>query len=268
MKQNFFTYSDGRKLSWYETGIGAPLVLLHGWSLSAAAFGEIAEILNSGYRLLIVDIPGHGDSSPAPGHELTALATDIAEWLLEVIDEPVSLAGWSLGGMLALQMASSRMVPLTRLVLTGTTPRFTNTEDWNSGLPNSQVQALSRNLKRKFESTLTDFFKLTFAGETLSLERLRTIRNFAVLNKPLPDKEVTLEFLNLLSNQDQRDVLADINCPVIVMHGTEDQVAPFAAGQYIVENVVDGAMIAFPNVGHAPFWSAPRKFSDVLLEFC
>lgn len=268
MKQHFFHFDDDRKLSWYEGGEGPPLVLLHGWSISAAAFEEVADRLCQDFHILVPDLPGHGNSSVTIDNDLAGLADDLTTWLQKVADEPVILAGWSLGGMLAMQIASNSLHPLKQLVLIGTTPRFTNKDDWSLGLPAAQVHALKRNLKRHFEKTLAEFFRLTLSGEAISPERLRAIRNFAVINKPLPEKDTAVSFLEVLACQDQRESLASIDCPVLVMHGSEDQVSPIAAGRYIAEAVKDGSLVEFPGVGHAPFWSKPEVFADTLREHC
>lgn len=267
MKQHYFRFADGRQLSWYEAGSGPPLVFLHGWSISAAAFAEIAELLAVDYRLLIPDLPGHGDSSPAHQNDLAGLSADLVAWLQAINPGPVFLAGWSLGGMLAMHIAGAGLLSLKSLVLIGTTPRFTNADDWAYGLPAAQVHVLARNLKRRFEPTLGEFFKLTLAGEVIDIERLRSIRNFAVRNSPLPDKNVAGELLAFLAVQDQRDVLVELDCPVLVMHGAADQVSPLAAGRFLAEQTGNGQLAVFDGVGHAPFWSQPRIFVKVLREF-
>ena len=268
MTRNYFQFADGGRLSWYETGNGPPLVMLHGWSISADAFAEIAELLSSDYRLLIPDLPGHGVSSPAPTNDIAGLSAGLVTWMNAILDGPVILAGWSLGGMVSIEIARSRAIAVDKLALIGTTPRFTNCEGWDHGLPATQVHALSRNLKRRFEVTLGEFFSLSLAGEALTSERLRTIRNFAVRSSRLPDKRVALSLLEHLAVQDQRDDLAAIDCPVVVMHGEADQVSPVAAGRALAAAVPDAKMIEFAGVGHAPFWSKPEAFVDCLREYC
>lgn len=268
MKENYFKLADGRQLTWYEIGRGRPLVLLHGWSMSAAVFNEIGLLLASDFRLLIPDLPGHGGSSPALQNDLAGIAADLIRWIAAIEEKPVTLIGWSLGGMLSLEIVSQNKLPVDRLVLIGTTPRFTICDDWMFGLPAVQVQALVRNLERRFESALGDFFALSFAGENISDERLRTIRNFAVRQSPLPDHEVALDLLNMLRVQDQRDILADIHQPVRVLHGELDRIVPVAAGRYLAEMLPQGEFIEFAAIGHAPFLSQPQNVAEKIREFC
>lgn len=268
MKGHCFNLADGRQLTWYEIGQGRPLVLLHGWSMSAAVFSEMAGVLASDFRLLIPDLPGHGGSSASSRNTLAGIAADLVPWLSTVVREPVSLVGWSLGGMLSLEIAGQRVLPVDRLVLIGTTPRFTLNDDWTFGLPPAQVRALARNLARRFEATLGDFFSLAFAGENISKERLRTIRNFAVRQSSLPDHAVALDLLNMLAVQDQRAILPDITPPTLVLHGELDQIAPVAAGRYLAEVLPQGVFAGFAGVGHGPFLSKPRDVVAKIREFC
>ena len=268
MKKNRFKQPDGRSLTWYEIGQGRPLVLLHGWCMSAAVFNEVAAALSADFRLLIPDLPGHGESCPAPQNDLAGIANDLSHWLSAVEQTPVALGGWSLGGMLALEIASQNMLPVERLVLIATTPRFTVHEDWRFGLPSVQVRALSRNLERRFEATLGDFFSLAFAGEAIAKERLRTVRRFAVHQSPLPDRSVALGLLKVLASQDQREILAQIHQPVLVIHGEIDQIAPVAAGRCLAAMLPHGSLAEFSGVGHGPFLSQPQAAVAKIREFC
>ncbi len=268
MRARQFQRTDGRQLTWYETGQGRPLVLLHGWAMSAAAFQELAGLLAVNFRVLVPDLPGHGKSSPAGRNDLAGLTAVLTDWLAALETEPVTLAGWSLGGMLSLQIASEGQLAVNRLVLIGSTPKFTAGNDWPFGLPVSQVRAMVRNLKRQFESTLAEFFALTFAGERISIDRLRTIRNFAVRASSLPDQEVAIALLNMLAEQDQRDILYNIRIPAMVLHGELDRISPVGAGQAMADMLPHGEYVPFHGIGHAPFLSKPQDVAARLMGFC
>jgi pimeloyl-[acyl-carrier protein] methyl ester esterase len=268
LKAANFQLPDGRQLAWYEIGQGRPLVLLHGWAMSAAVFSEVAALLSADFRLLIPDLPGHGNSSASLQNDLAGISADLGCWLTDIEQEAVTLVGWSLGGMLSLEVAHQKQLPVDRLVLVGTTPRFTMSDDWAFGLPAVQVRALARNLERSFEATLAGFFALAFAGESMSKERLRTIRSFAVKQSPLPDHDAALGLLKLLASQDQRAILPEIHQPALVLHGDLDQIAPVAAGRALAEMLPKGLFSAFSGVGHGPFLSQPQAVVAKIREFC
>ena len=268
MKERQFQRPGGGSLTWYEAGQGKPLVLLHGWAMSAAAFQELAGLLAENYRVLVPDLPGHGKSSPAGRNDLAGLSGVLTDWLSSLAAKPYTLVGWSLGGMLSLQITSDGKLPVERLSLIGTTPKFTAGDDWSFGLPVAQVRAMARNLKRQFEATLAEFFSLAFAGESLSIDRLRMIRNFAVRASSLPDQDVAFELLEVLAEQDQRDILSRIQIPAMVLHGELDQISPVGAGRAMAAMLPFGEYVPFAGIGHAPFLSKPHDVAVRLLEFC
>jgi pimeloyl-ACP methyl ester carboxylesterase len=102
-------------------GSGAPVVLLHGVSLGAAAWAPLLPAL-SGYRLLAVDLPGHGLSDPVRYRrgEVRAHACDLIDDVFDALglgEAPV--IGHSLGGMFALWHAAARPGRISRLVAVG-----------------------------------------------------------------------------------------------------------------------------------------------------
>ncbi len=268
MKLERFKLPGGDDLAWYEAGHGRPLVLLHGWAMSASVFSELASMLADDFRLLIPDLPGHGASSPAARNDLESITSRLNCWLEATESAPVVLGGWSLGGMLALEMARQNPQSVDRLLLFGTTPRFTSGDGWAFGLPEAQVRVLSRNLARRFETTLADFFNLAFAGEDISRERLRAIRNFAVKRSPPHDRVAAMELLSGFCEENQLDILSHINQPTLVVHGELDQITPLAAGRYLAARLPHGEILELPGVGHGSFLSRPQEVVDSLLEFC
>jgi pimeloyl-[acyl-carrier protein] methyl ester esterase len=254
-------------LAWSEAGNGPPLVLLHGWSLSGAAFSELAAMLD-GFRVLLPDLPGHGHSSPPAAATLPSLADDISAWLGAVAPGPVLLGGWSLGGMVAVELASRPGSPAGKLLLIATTPRFTSAGDWPHGLPEVQVRALRRNLERRFEATLGEFFALSFADAEVDSGRMRTIRAFAVRPARLPGRESAAALLELLAGQDQRSLLPAVACPALVLHGTLDRVTPPGAGRALAAALPQGHFQEISGAGHAPLWTRPAEVATAIREFC
>jgi pimeloyl-ACP methyl ester carboxylesterase len=113
--------TTGVRVRLLSHGNGPPLVLLHGVSLSAAAWAPLFTAL-PGHRLLAVDLPGHGLSDPATyrrGH-VRPHARQLIDDILDALDlDQAPVIGHSLGGMLALWYAAAGSERISRLVAVG-----------------------------------------------------------------------------------------------------------------------------------------------------
>lgn len=251
--------ADGRSLAWRQQGSGAPLVLLHGWSMSSAVFSEVLPLLGSRHLALAPDLRGHGNSAPGPGYALDDFAADLETWLLACGHRQIDLLGWSLGGQVAIRLARRRRIEVRTLLLVATTPKFVAAGDWPHGLPAGQVRVMARDLARAYTKTQGDFFQLQFAGEAMPRQRLRQIVSFAVRGGNLPPVEVALAALETLKGGDLRPELADLASPVLVQQGGLDRITLPGAAVALAAASPRGRLALLPERGHAPFLSAPQE---------
>lgn len=257
----------GGTLAWREAGSGPPLVLLHGWSMSGEVFAEMLPLLAKRFRVLAPDLPGHGGSAPLDTAGLGGLAAELAAWLEALGCRQAVLAGWSLGGQVALKLAQVPSLQIRRLVLVATTPRFVAGPDWSHGLPETQVRALARNLRRRYEATLGEFFTRQFTAGELAPQRLREILAFAVRPSPLPPPETALAMLEILRCSDLRGELETVGCPVLVHQGDGDPITVPGAGAALAAGLPQARLVTVPGVGHAPFLSRPGQSARIWEEF-
>jgi pimeloyl-[acyl-carrier protein] methyl ester esterase len=261
-----FFLADNRRLSYREAGSGRPLILLHGWAMSSAVFAEALVELGADFRVLAPDLRGHGESAEREGYAFTDFAADIEEWMVGLDLCDAAAVGWSLGGQVLLELYPRLRSRISRLVLVGTTPRFAAGPDWQAGLPEVQVRAMARDLKRNYLKTMGDFFALQFAGEELSRERYRQIVDFAVRGGRLPDPTVVVAALETLRTFDLRERVAAIDCPALVVHGTLDRITLPDAGRWLADHLPKARLEMLP-AGHVPFLSQPAAVFALWRDF-
>lgn len=258
------TLADGRTLAYRESGQGHALVLLHGWAMSSAVFSEMLDGLAESYRVLAPDLPGHGCSSDPEAFGLDECAADIIQWLDALEIERFMLGGWSLGGQIALRLVNRITLRIERLLLMATTPKFTLSDDWVHGLPETQVRGLKRNVQRAPEKTFGDFFARQFCTNEVSPQRYREIIAFAVRAGRLPTLATALAGLDTLQAADLREEVSTIGCPALIVHGSEDPITPVGAGRFLASTIPAARLCELPRAGHAPFLSRP----DVIVPLC
>lgn len=259
---------DGRELFFRERGEGPVLVLLHGWSMSSAVFGEVMPQLAESYRVLAVDLPGHGASELREiDYSIDSLAADIEDFLRQLGISRCALLGWSMGGQVALRMILRRQDGIEKLILVATTPCFVASPGWPHGMDPTQVRAMDRQMQRDYKGSMGEFFRLMFEDENLDPQRYREIVRFAVREGALPEREVARQGLKLLARTDLRPDLGRIDRPTLVHYGGEDQITVPGACHELAAALPRSEETDWPGIGHAPFLSRPGESVRLWREF-
>lgn len=256
---------SGARVAFLDEGSGPPLVLLHGWAMSSAVFADLGLALGRDRRVILPDLRGHGASAPSP-FDLDLLASDLAA-LLERLDlRDVALAGWSLGGQIALATLPRIRDRVSRLALLSSTPRFTVGEGWPHGLPAQQVEILAHRVRRDPGRALPRFFDGMFVpGELDDDARVRVAAIRDALQPPAP--AAAQSGLALLAAADLRGALGAVDRPTLVVHGEADPVCPAGAGRALAAAIPGARLLVVPGAGHAPFLSRPAAIADALHRF-
>lgn len=113
-----------RSVNWFETGAGSPLLLINGWTASALVWPqEFLRRLEERHRVIRIDVRGGGYSrAAAPVFRMADLADDAHRVLSETAATPAVVVGYSLGGMIAQELAIRHPADVARLVLVSTSP--------------------------------------------------------------------------------------------------------------------------------------------------
>lgn len=243
-----------------RTGAGPDLVLLHGWSMDGAIWGEFGAELARDFRVHMLDLPGHGASRRTQPITLDALAAEVAP----VLPETCLLCGWSLGGMLALRLAHLRPAQVRGLILIATTPRFCAGSDWLHGIAPAELDGFAAELDAD-PVTLMARFRASMCRGDMQERTLR--RRLAGLPPPPADRRALHEGLGILRDADLRAAVPDIATPALVIHGECDNVVPPATGSWLAANLPHARRHRFDACAHLPFLSRPEACATLVRQF-
>lgn len=236
----------------------APLAYLHGWGLHGGIWSETAALLPG----LTPDLPGYGGVTTVSPYN----AETLADALAATLPDGAALCGWSLGGMVALALAARHPHKVARLVLVATNPAFVSRPDWQYGLASDVLAEFARALGEDYKATLLRFLSLQARGGDQARAVIERLRGCLFLRgEPAP--EVLAAGLDLLRDVDLRDVVEQVRCPVLVMHGAYDMLCPLEAGRWLAEHLPDARLALHERAGHAPFLSHPDWFVAELRAF-
>ena len=232
-------------------GAGPDVVLLHGWALHGGMWGPWIEQLGRRVRLHFIDLPGHGRS---PWPEGAATLRDLARAVSPHVPSGAAVLGWSLGGMVALELARARPADLAALVLIATTPCFLAREDWPAGMNSAVLDGFAAGLAGDYRRTISNFLALQTWGDEHATQALRSLRaNLDAHGEP--DPYALAAGLGILREADLRADLATIAIPTLVIAGEHDRITPVAAGRELASRLPSARFIEIAKAGHAPFLS-------------
>jgi len=255
-------------------GSGAPLLLIHGWGMHGGMWGGIAERLAEYFRVLAVDLPGHGFSvgrdssrhSSDVGMNPDLLMDSLVDQLSAQFDEPLSVCGWSLGGQIALHWAMRYPQQISRLVLVASTPCFVRRPGWDCAMAAETLVEFSAVLQRDYAQTLRRFLALQVRGSERERELLAPLRG-ALMNRGEPDLGALQAGLEILRDCDLRSVLPGIKQPALVICGERDTLTPQQAAHYLAAQLPAARLAEIKGAAHAPFLSHPDEFMMQLKRF-
>ncbi|EFH5709140.1 pimeloyl-ACP methyl ester esterase BioH [Escherichia coli] len=224
---------------WWQTkGQGnVHLVLLHGWGLNAEVWRCIDEELSSHFTLHLVDLPGFGRSR---GFGALSLA-DMAEVVLRQAPDKAIWLGWSLGGLVASQIALTHPERVQALVTVASSPCFSARDEW----PGIKPDVLAG-----FQQQLSDDFQ-------------RTVERFLAL--PMPEVDVLNGGLEILKTVDLRQPLQNVPMPFLRLYGYLDGLVPRKVVPMLDKLWPHSESYIFAKAAHAPFISHPDEFCHLLV---
>jgi pimeloyl-ACP methyl ester carboxylesterase len=245
-------------------GQGPAAVLIHGNSSSSRAFSrQLDGPLGKRFRLVAVDLPGHGGSDDARDPSAYSLSGH-ARAVRTVVDAlglgDALFVGWSLGGHVALEMAPD-LKTARGFMIFGAPPLTSRETMGEAFFPNPAMQfSFQKSLDGGEASAyLASFFRPRFIE----------IPAFFLKDIERTDGRARSGLAANAANGGYRDevaVVRDLKVPLAVLHGADEQIVN---GRYLASLVMPtlwrGAVQTIPGAGHAPQWETPEAF-DALLE--
>ncbi len=249
-------------------GQGPDLILLHGWAMHGGIWpASLLMALEKDFRLHIVDLPGHGHSTARVNEFTLASVTDtLYHYASTHLRAPACWLGWSLGGLLAANVAVQHPQIVTRLVLVSSSLRFCQTENWPHAMEASVLELFAAQLRQDYRGTLSRFLALQFKGDSHARESLRGLRE-QLFARGEPDRKTLNEGLKILLDDDLRWQANKISQPVQLIGGESDSLTPAAALEAIARQFSQAKLSIIKGAGHAPFISHAGIFQQQLMPF-
>ncbi|MDC9580553.1 alpha/beta hydrolase [Xenorhabdus sp. PR6a] len=245
-------------------GNGLPVLLIHGNSSCKEVFRHQINQLKGKYRVVALDLPGHGLSSnatePRQAYSMPAYAHTVIEVLEKIGINRVVVLGWSLGGHIGLEMLA--LFPkMIGLMICGTPPVAAGANNVALGFrPGLGLAGKAEFTEEDIKHFVSDTYGMNGFQEPFIVE--------AVVRTDGLARQYMFEAFLSPQATDQKLLAETSEIPLAIVNGADD---PYINFDYInglnYRNLWHGKVLNLANVGHAPFWEAPELFNPVLVEF-
>jgi pimeloyl-ACP methyl ester carboxylesterase len=243
----------------HRAGSGPPLLLIHGFTATRLAWGSTPDALSADFEVLAPTLPGHTGGVPLPEPRTIAGLADRTEELLDEVGwQQPHVAGFSLGGWLALEMAKrgrARSVtafsPAGALLWCGRreTRRFQRQFKVNRALTRAMLPVLDRVLASDAMRRIALRDMMADGSRMDPAQAAPSLRAFVAT--PVFDDIVEAFGREELSDLDR------VSVPVTVWWGKRDRILPVRHAPYFEERLPDATFEYVDDAGHVPFWDAP-----------
>ncbi len=262
---------DGGTIHAVERGQGRPLVLLHGITLRHDVWAPQFHQLADRYRLIAVDLRGHGESTPGTdGFGLPRLADDLAT-LLEALDlREAIVVGHSMGGMTAMQFCGQHPDALAErvagLVFVATRAHQVLPPGVDAGarslvVRGGQLLESGRDLpsRRILNERLV---RLAFGDDP----HPRAVAAVADMGQSMVPDALVPSLAGLIEH-DARVALRATHTPSLVIVGTRDVLTPVPAGRHLAHLLPRSELVVLPRAGHQLMQERPADLAELIDAF-
>lgn len=259
-----FKTNDGAHIHYEVNGEGRPLVMLHGWDQSAKAFCENIPVLAQKYKVISVDLRGHGESENVTyGYRISRLAMDVKQLMDSLDVQDAVILGWSMGCSVVWSYWDLfRSERISKMILVDEPPLCLINESNPDGFSNNpDLEALKASiLSDPVEATkgFVDMMIVTPEGKAKYFEQ--TLEE----SLKFPKEQCTHLLLNHVYT-DWRDVIPTIDIPTLVIAGKRSHVK-VANNEWTHEHI-PGSELKIFETAHMMFMEEPEAFNKAVMDF-
>jgi pimeloyl-ACP methyl ester carboxylesterase len=248
----------------YETsGQGEPLLFIHGLGSSIRDWENQVAYFRSHYRVVTLDLRGHGKSEKPPGAYSSRLfASDIAELIRSLELAPVHAVGLSLGGFIAFQLAVDHPDLVRTLIAVNSVP----------GLPQDRLKDRLRVAwTLSLRHFIVRFLGMRNLGRFLARKLFprsdqKALRQVFVERWAENDKGAYLASMATVSHCNLEQRLGAVTCPTMLISGEHD-FFPLDLKKAYVAKLRDARLVVIPRSGHCTPLDEPAKFNGAVMAF-
>jgi len=267
------TTSDGVDIFYKDWGKGQPIVFSHGWPLSSDDWdAQMLFFLEHGFRVIAHDRRGHGRSSQvADGHDMDHYADDLAALTAHLgLQQAVHIGHSTGGGEVVHYIARHGAARVAKAaIIAAVPPLMVQTPDNPGGLPKSVFDGL----QAQVATNRTEFYRALPSGPFYGYNRPGAKPSEAIIQNwwrqgMMGGAKAHYDGIVAFSQTDFTEDLKKIDVPVLIMHGDDDQIVPYADSAPLSAKLLkNGTLKTYKGFAHGMPTTEAATINADLLDF-
>jgi 3-oxoadipate enol-lactonase len=245
-----------------DQGEGTPLVFIHAFPLSKAMWQPQIEVLKEAYRVITIDLGGHGESDIVLWNDtLDAYAKNVIQLLDHLGVAQAVYVGLSMGGYTLFSIYRHYADRVKAMVLADTRAQA-DSEEGKAGRHSMAEVAFSDGA-----TAIADLMLPKLLAPSTLEHHPEIVEQVRQMILQTPTAGIVVDLVAMATRPDSTDLLSTITCPTLVIVGEEDQATPVTESKYISERITGSTFVTIPQAGHLSNFEQPIAFNQAIQSF-
>ncbi len=245
----------------------AVMIFAHGYGCDQNMWRFVAPAFADTHRVVLFDHVGAGASDltaydPKKYGTLHGYAEDVLQILRELDVENVVFVGHSVSAMIGVLAAIQESARFSKLVLVGPSPRYIDDGDYVGGFAREDIEGLLESLESNYLGWSSAMAPVIM-GNPDRPQLASELENSFCRTNP----EIAAQFARVTFLSDNRDDLAKLTVPSLILQCSADAIAPTVVGEYLHRKLAESRFVQMKATGHCPNLSAPEETIAAMRAF-
>jgi len=252
----------GVTVGYTDQGNGTPLVFIHAFPLSKAMWQPQVDALKDTYRVITIDLGGHGESDIVLWHDSL---DDFAKQVIDLLDHleiaQAVFVGLSMGGYTLFSIYRNYPHRVKAMVLADTRAQA-DSEGGKAGRTSMAEVAF-----KDGASAIADMMLPKLLAPATLNQRPEIVEQVRQMILQTSTAGIVVDLVAMAARPDSTDLLPTITCPTLVIVGEDDQATPVTESEYLAQRIPGATLVTIPHAGHLSNIEQPAAFNQALNSF-
>lgn len=256
------TIVSGITLAYSDTGSGLPIVFLHAFPLNRTMWAEQETALSLQFRVITIDLRGHGESdAPLWHYSLDQTADDVRALLDHLSITQALFVGLSMGGYILLAFYRKHADRVKGMVLADTRAQGDTPEGKAGRFQMAQIAY------KQGPSAIADIMIPKLLSPATIQTRPEIVQRIRTMIEENQVSGIAGDLMAMAERPDSVPFLKQITCPTQIIVGELDQATPPADAKLMADQIRNSRLAIIPNAAHLANLEQPKEFTKIVAEF-